>query len=133
MGLELEKADTQEVGIYAPYYREPNRKSALPYAISLYKRGELEGIRPIEGGPAVTFVATWRVSTLPSDISLCRVTFDGDADMTYEVALENSEFVGYLIDVVIGMRDNPEDKKPDFPQGFYSKLFRIKLGASDGF
>jgi hypothetical protein len=129
MTIELKAAAPQEVSIYMPYYREPNKRQALPYAISLYKQGEITGERRIEGSPAVSFMAVWRVANLPSDLALCRVTFDGDADMSYEMTLENSEFVGYLIEVVSSIRDKGY---VDFPQVFYSKLFRLKIAGSDG-
>jgi hypothetical protein len=129
MTTELKAAPPQEVSIYMPYYREPNKRQALPYAISLYKQGEITGERHIEGSPAVSFMAVWRVANLPSDLVLCRLTFEGDADMSYEMTLENSEFVGYLIEVVSSIRDKGY---VDFPQIFYSKLFRIKLAGNDG-
>ncbi len=129
MTVELKAAAPQEVSIYMPYYREPNKRQALPYAISLYKQGEITGERHVEGSPAISFMAVWRVANLPSDLALCRLTFDGDADMSYEMTLENSEFVGYLIDVVSSIRDRGY---VDFPQVFYSKLFRIKLASADG-
>lgn len=129
MTIELKAAPPQEVSIYMPYYREPSKRQTLPYAISLYKQGEIAGERRIEGSPAVSFVAVWRVANLPSDLALCRLTFDGDADMSYEMTLENSEFVGYLIDVVSNIRDKGY---VDFPQIFYSKLFRIKLASAEG-
>ncbi len=129
MAIELKAAAPQEVSIYMPYYREPNRRQALPYAISLYKQGEITGERHIEGSPAISFMAVWRVANLPADITLCRVTFDGDADMSYEITLENTEFVGYLIEVVSSIRDKGY---VDFPQIFYSKLFRLKLASMDG-
>jgi hypothetical protein len=112
-----------------PYYREPNKRQALPYAISLYKQGEITGERHIERNPAVSFMAVWRVANLPSDLVLCRVAFEDDADMSYEITLENSEFVGYLIDVVSIIRDKGY---VDFPQNFYSKLFRIKIAGIEG-
>ncbi|PZV17833.1 MAG: hypothetical protein DCF20_05560 [Pseudanabaena sp.] len=127
MAIDLKAASPQEVSIYMPYYREPNRRQALPYAFSLYKQGEITGERHIEGSTPVSFMAVWRVANLPMDISLCRVTFEGDADMSYEITLDNTEFVGYLIDVVSNIRDKGY---VDFPQTFYSKLFRIKLAAS---
>jgi hypothetical protein len=129
MAIELKAAAPQEVSIYMPYYREPNKRQALPYAISLYKQGEITGERRIEGSPAVSFMAVWRVANLPSDLALCRMTFEGDADMSYEMTLENSEFVGYLIDVVSSIRDKGY---VDFPQVFYSKLFRIKIAGTEG-
>jgi hypothetical protein len=129
MAIELKAAAPQEVSIYMPYYREPNKRQALPYAISLYKQGEISGERLIEGSSAISFVAVWRVANLPSDPVLCRLTFGGEAEMSYEMVLENSEFVGYLIDVVSSIRDK---NHVDFPQIFYSKLFRIKLASSDG-
>ena len=129
MTIELKAAAPQEVSIYIPYYREPNKRQALPYAISLYKQGEITGERHIEGSTAVLFMAVWRVANLPSDLALCRLTFDGDADMSYEMTLENSEFVGYLIDVVSSIRDKGY---VDFPQIFYSKLFRLKLAGAEG-
>ena len=128
MTIDLKAAPPQEVSIYMPYYREPNKRQALPYAISLYKQGEITGERHIEGSPAVSFMAVWRVANLPSDLALCRMTFDGDADMSYEMTLENSEFVGYLIDVVSSIRDKGY---VDFPQIFYSKLFRLKLANAE--
>jgi hypothetical protein len=129
MAIELKAAAPQEVSIYIPYYREPNKRQALPYAISLYKQGEIAGERHIEGSSAVSFMAVWHVANLPSDLVLCRVTFEGDTDMSYEMTLENSEFVGYLIDVVSSIRDKGY---VDFPQVFYSKLFRLKLVSADG-
>lgn len=129
MAIELKAAAPQEVSIYMPYYREPNKRQALPYAISLYKQGEITGERHVEGSSAISFMAVWRVANLPSDLVLCRLTFDGDADMSYEMTLENSEFVGYLIDVVSSIRDKGY---VDFPQVFYGKLFRIKLASSEG-
>lgn len=129
MTVELKAAAPQEVSIYMPYYREPNKRQILPYAISLYKQGEITGERHIEGSAAISFMAVWRVANLPSDLALCRLTFDGDADMSYEMTLENSEFVGYLIDVVSSIRDRGY---VDFSQAFYSKLFRIKLATADG-
>ncbi|BBC22531.1 type IV pilus biogenesis protein EbsA [Pseudanabaena sp. ABRG5-3] len=129
MAIELKAAPPQEVSIYMPYYREPSKRQALPYAISLYKQGEITGERHVEGSPAVSFMAVWRVANLPSDLALCRVTFEGNADMSYEMTLENSEFVGYLIDVVSSIRDKGY---VDFPQVFYSKLFRIKLASTEG-
>ena len=128
MTIDLKAAPPQEVSIYMPYYREPNKRQALPYAISLYKQGEITGERHIEGSPAVSFMAVWRVANLPSDLALCRMTFEGDADMSYEMTLENSEFVGYLIDVVSSIRDKGY---VDFPQIFYSKLFRLKLANAE--
>ncbi|MBD2188046.1 type IV pilus biogenesis protein EbsA [Pseudanabaena mucicola] len=128
MAIELKQASPQEVSIYMPYYREPNKRMALPYAISLYKQAELAGERHIEGSPPISFVAVWRVANLPSDITLCRVTFAGDDDMSYEMTLENSEFMGYLIEVVASIRDK---NCIDFPQIFYSKLFRLKLSGGE--
>jgi hypothetical protein len=129
MAIELKAAAPQEVSIYMPYYREPNKRQALPYAISLYKQGEIIGERHIEGSSAVSFMVVWRVANLPSDLTLCRMIFNGEADMSYEMTLENSEFVGYLIEVVSSVRDKGY---VDFPQSFYSKLFRIKLATIDG-
>ncbi len=123
MALELKQASPQEVQIYIPYYREPAKKTALPYAIGLYKQGELQGERLVENAPPVPFAMTWRPTNLPSDPVLCKVTFEGNPEMTYEVSLQNSEFVSYLIDFVIGHR---EKQTLDLPSGFYFRLFRMK-------
>ena len=129
MAIELSKASDQDVIPYKPYYREAIRQQALPYAISLYKQGEMTGERRIEGGVSISFTAVWRVTSLPLDTILCRVTFDGDADMSYEIELQNAEFVGYLIDVVSSLKDK---SYADFSQPFYSKLFRVKVVVSEG-
>lgn len=129
MEIELTQAPPQEVAIYVPYYKEPNRRQALPYAMSLYKAGELVGERRVEGSPPVSFVASWRPSNLPSDLTLCRVMFDGDTDMVYELTLENFKFMGYMIDVVNHLRDR---QYADFSNRFYGELFRMNLAGSEG-
>ncbi len=128
MAIELSKASDQEVIAYKPYYREAIRQKALPYAISLYKQAEMVGERRIEGSSPISYTAVWRASNLPSDIILCRVTFDGDMDMSYEIEMQSAEFVGYLIDIVSSIN---EKEYADFPQVFYSKLFRVKVVTSD--
>ncbi len=129
MAIELKAAAAQEVSIYMPYYKEPNKRTALPYAISLYQQGSLEGERQIEGGASIPFVANWRISNLTSDLTLCRVMFEGNPEFSYEVMMENSEFVSYLIETVSGIRGK---NVSDFPQAFYSKLFRIKIANFEG-
>ena len=50
MSLEnLKPAKPQEVNVYTPYY-QGRKRNALPYVISLYREGNLEGFRNIEGG-----------------------------------------------------------------------------------
>jgi hypothetical protein len=124
MAIELRQAPLQEVQNYLVWFREEHKKQALPYAIFLYNMGEMKGERPIEGCPSVPFTASWRVTSLPMDTNVCKVTFETPEDMTYEVQLVNHEFVNYLIEVT---RIILTKGTPDFPQSFYSKLFRIKL------
>ena len=100
-----------------PYY-QGNKRKALPYAIGLYKRGNLEGERRIEGGESIAFLATWNVSMLPADLTQCRMQFDGDADLTYEITMATFEFVDFLIDVVTAMRLK---RSPDFSKSFYRR------------
>ena len=59
---------------------------------------------------------------LPADLTRCRMQFDGDAELTYEITMANHEFVNFLISVVVAMNQN---KTPDFDKGFYRKLLRI--------
>lgn len=124
MAIELRQAPLQEVQNYLVWFREEHKKQALPYAISLYNMGELKGERPIEGCPAVPFTASWRVTSLPMDTNICKVVFESTEDMTYEAQFVNHEFINYLIEVT---RMILTKGTADFPQSFYSKLFRIKL------
>jgi len=126
MPIDLKAAEQQAVFPYLPYYKDQNRKQALPYAISLYKQGEMQGERQVEGTAPIPFSAKWKVATLPSDLTLCRVEFEGNAELSYELQMENSKFVNYLIDVVSSIRAKG-DEGADFPQMFYSELFRIKV------
>jgi hypothetical protein len=122
MALEkLQPADPRAVNVYAPYY-QGRKKSALPLAISLYQIGSLEGLRKIEGGESIPFVASWSVSTLPSELTRCRLQFDGNADLSYELMLPNFEFVDYLIEVLFIFKSV---RTADFSQGFYRKLLRL--------
>jgi hypothetical protein len=122
MSIEkLQPADKGAVGVYMPYYQGAKR-NMLPLAISLYQQGSLEGQRRIEGGDSIPFVATWFVSKLPAELTRCRLQFDGNAELSYEVMMPNSEFINYLIEVIMNFR---RSRLTDFSQAFYRKLLRI--------
>jgi hypothetical protein len=119
---DLKPAGRAEFIIYMPYYAK-TKHNWLPLAISLYRQGALEGKRVIEGGESIPFVASWFVSKLPSELTRCRLQFDGQADLSYEVTLSNSEFIDYLIDVIINFK---RSQLTDFPAEFYRKLLRFE-------
>lgn len=124
MSLEqLQPAPPPQVGVYVPYYPQAAKRSMLPLAIGLYQKGMLEGQRKIEGGESIPFVATWNVSTLPADLTRCRIQFDGNAELSYELMLANFEFIDFLIDVVMSFR---RSRLADFSQTFYRKLLRLE-------
>jgi hypothetical protein len=118
---QLKPANQQDVSFYLPYF-QGNKRNVLPVALSLYQKGVLQGQRKIEGGTHVPFVATWNVSTLPVDLTRCRMQFSGNAELSYEVIMASSELVDYLIDVVLNFK---RDHSTDFPKAFYRKLLRI--------
>lgn len=109
-----------DVAIYQPYYAK-SKHDVLPYAISLYRQGALEGQREIENSENIDFVASWFVSKLPSELTRCQVQFNGQADLSYEVTMSNSEFIDYLIEIIINYNN---DQTTDFPREFYRKLLR---------
>ncbi len=118
---QLKQAEKREVSVYNPYYDDKIRKY-LPFSISLYKEKNLEGARKIDGGENIPFVATWNVSSLPSDLTRCRVQFDGNADLSYEVILSNHEFIKFLIEV---LQTFGRTRNIDFSQEFYRKLLHL--------
>ncbi len=119
---ELKPAGRADVVIYIPYYAK-TKHDKLAHAIALYRQGSLEGQRQIEGGESIPFVASWYVSKLPSELTRCRLQFDSQAELNYEVTLSNSEFIDYLIDVIINFK---RSKVTDFPGSFYRKLLRFE-------
>ncbi|MGH8001540.1 MAG: type IV pilus biogenesis protein EbsA [Brasilonema sp.] len=128
---QLQPATQQQASIYLPYI-PGNKRNFLPYAISLYQKGALEGYRKIEGSDHIPFVATWNVVTLPSELTRCRIQFDGNAQLSYEVMMASFEFINFLIELIENYeRDRqsvkpPADRVTDFPQVFYRKLLRIE-------
>ena len=118
---QLQPAEQALVGIYGPYCQGAKR-SFLPQAISLYQKGALEGVRKIEGGDSIPFIATWYVTKLPAELTRCRLQFDGNAELSYEVMMANSEFINYLIEVIERFR---RSRETDFSQGFYRRLLRL--------
>lgn len=116
----LKPASRGDAIVYAPYF-QGNKRNLLPLAIGLYQQGSLEGERHIEGGESIPFVATWYVSTLPAELTLCRVQFDGNAELTYEMKMQNSEFVDHLIELLMNYK---RSRLADFSRGFYRKLLR---------
>lgn len=118
---QLKPAEQGAVAVYMPYY-QGNKRTLLPYAISLYQQGKFEGKRRIEGSEDIPFVATWFISKLPSELTRCRLQFDGNAELSYDVTLANSELVDYLIEVIKNFKAT---KIADFPQAFYRRLLRL--------
>ena len=122
MSLEqLQPATQQQANVYLPYI-QGNKRNSLHLAISLYQKGILEGQRKIEAGENVPFVASWNVATLPSDLTRCRMQFDGNAELSYEVMMASFEFINFLIEL---MENHKRYKLTDFSQSFYRKLLRI--------
>jgi hypothetical protein len=50
------------------------------------------------------------------------VQFEGQAELSYEMTVLNSEFMDYLIDLIAA---HEETQAIDFPQNFYRKLLRV--------
>ncbi|MCM0590876.1 MAG: type IV pilus biogenesis protein EbsA [Gloeotrichia echinulata IR180] len=122
MSLEqLQPVTPQQANVYLPYI-QGNRRNFLPYAISLYQKGVLEGQRKIEAGENIPFVASWNVATLPSDLTRCRIQFDGNAELSYELMMASFEFISFLIEL---MDNYKRYRLTDFSQAFYRKLLRI--------
>ena len=118
----LQPASKADVRIYTPYYQK-DTLNVLPYAISLYQQGNLEGNRQIDGSEQIPFVASWYISKLPSELTRCRIQFDGQADLSYEITILNWEFINLLVSVIKGFK---QFGVADFPQVFYRKLLRFE-------
>ncbi|WP_071190641.1 type IV pilus biogenesis protein EbsA [Trichormus sp. NMC-1] len=119
---QLQPVTPQQASVYLPYI-QGSKRTFLPYAISLYQKGVLEGHRKIEGSDNVPFVATWNVATLPSDLTRCRIQFDGNAELSYEVMMASFEFINFLIEL---MENYKRHRISDFSQTFYRKLLRVE-------
>lgn len=120
---KLQPANKADVLMYKPYYQD-SQYETLPYALSLYQQGFLEGARAIEGDSKknIPFVATWYVSSLPDELTRCRIQFDGSAELSYEINLSNSEFISYLIVLINNFKSS---RQTDFSQKFYRKLLSL--------
>jgi hypothetical protein len=119
---QLTPAPTPQCGVYAPYYPQAQKRQILPFAISLFQQGSMEGMRTIEGGESIPFIATWNTSTLPADLCRCRIQFNHSAELGYEVMMANFEFVDYLIEMIVNFK---RTRAADFSQNFYRKLLRL--------
>jgi len=119
---KLQPASQQQSTLYLPYI-QGNKRNLLPYAISLYQKGELEGYRKIEASQNIPFVATWNVATLPSDLIVCRIQFDSNSELTYEVMMASFEFISFLIEL---MENYKRNRITDFSKSFYRKLLRLE-------
>jgi hypothetical protein len=115
---QIPPVSQQQASVYLPYIHN-SKRSELPYAISLYQKGILEGTRKIEAGESIPFVATWNVATLPLDLTRCRVQFDSNAESNYEVMMSSFEFISYLIEI---RETHKRHRLTDFSQAFYRKL-----------
>ena len=117
---QLQPASQQDIRVYLPYF-QGNKRNILPLAISLFKKGVLEGQRKIEGSDGIPFITTWNVSTLPADLIRCRIQFEGNAELSYEILMQSSEFIDFLIDVLLNFQ---RTRITDFSKAFYRKLLR---------
>ncbi|WP_414564894.1 MULTISPECIES: type IV pilus biogenesis protein EbsA [unclassified Anabaena] len=118
---QIQPANQQQASVYLPYIQGAKR-NFLPYAISLYQKGVLEGQRKIEASESIPFVASWNVATLPSDLTRCRIQFEGNAELSYEVMMASFEFMSFLIEL---MENYKRYRLTDFSQAFYRKVLRI--------
>ena len=114
----LQPAEQGLVMLYLPYSPKQAQR-VLPLSLGLYQRANLEGERQIEGGRNIPFVASWSVSKLPAELTRFRIQFDGDADLSYEMRMANSDFVNFLLELINNYR---RSKIVDFSQSFYKKL-----------
>lgn len=119
---QIQPASSRDVSVYLPYYQGIKR-NLLPQAISLYQRGSFEGQRSIEGGENIPFISTWNISTLPADLTRCRIQFEGSAELNYEVTMTNFELIGFLIEVLSNQK---RSGIADFSKGFYRKLLHLE-------
>ncbi|MCE2719044.1 MAG: type IV pilus biogenesis protein EbsA [Dolichospermum sp.] len=117
---QLQAVNKEQTTVYIPYI-QLSKRNLLPYALSLYQKGVLEGYRKIESGNNIPFVATWNITTLPSDLIRCRMQFDGNPELTYEVMMANFEFVSLLIEL---LQNYKRYRYTDFSPNFYRKLLR---------
>lgn len=118
---QLRAASKSDVIMYMPYYSKDKHRT-LPLAISLYQQGRLEGERKIEGSDSIEFVASWAVTSLPSELTRCRLQFERNADLSYELSMENSEFIDHLIEMIINY---DRTRSVDFPRKFYRRLLNF--------
>lgn len=118
---QLQPANEKELKYFQIYFKGSNKLNILPLAFSLLKKGEMEGQRKIEGGDSIPFISTWNVSAIPMDLIRCRIQFDGNAELSYEILMQNSEFVDFLIDVILNFQ---RTRITDFSKAFYRKLLR---------
>ena len=121
---KLQPANQADTKLYRPFYSKEHQE-VLPYALSLYQQGYLEGARLIEGKNEISFLATWYVSKskLPYEKTRCRIQFDSNAELSYELNLSHKEFIEYLILLINNFK---KSRKVDFAQKFYRKLLRIE-------
>lgn len=119
---KLQPVSGQQESVYLPYI-QGNKRNGLPYAIALYQKGSLEGKRKIEGSDSIPFIATWNIATLPSDLTRCRIQFDGNVELSYEIMMASFEFISYLIEL---LENYKRYRVTDFSQAFYRKLLRIE-------
>jgi hypothetical protein len=109
--------DKQQASVYSPYTLS-NKRNLLPGAMDLYQKGLLEGCRKIEASEDIPFVASWNIATLPSDLTRCRLQFDSNAELNYEVILASFELINFLIELM-------ENQQRDFSQAFYRRLLHV--------
>jgi hypothetical protein len=119
---QLQPVSQQQATVYLPYIQQ-SKRNFLPYAISLYQKGLVEGYRKIERSKNIPFIATWNVATLPSDLIRCRIQFNGNAELSYEVRMASFEFINFLIEL---MENYKRQKLSDFSTTFYRKLLSIE-------
>ncbi|MBD2138860.1 hypothetical protein H6F32_15055 [Anabaena sp. FACHB-1237] len=121
---EIKPVDDLTAKLYLPYMgNKKNLLRFLPIAIGLYQQGRVEGCRVIEASESIPFAATWNVSTLPTDITCCRMQFNRDPDLTYEIIMGSSEFINFLIELYDNYR---RSHTTDFSKNFYRRLLQVE-------
>ena len=118
----LQPAGKEDTIVYVPYYSKDKHK-ILPLAMSLYKEGSLEGERQIEASENIPFVATWYVSSLPSELTSFQLIFSSKADLSYNMNISNADLIKYLIELIETFQ---KSQFVDFSNKFYRKLLQVE-------
>lgn len=113
----------KQVSLFRPYCAAAPGSSHFADAMALFSRGELTGVRKIQGGEPIGFSLRWQPGQLPADPCPCTLTIHLVPGACYRFSVPSYQAVLWLLEVCRSLAGHPAgEQAAELPQAFWAQV-----------